>query len=296
MVPVQDLVAIVVAHDSAHALPDCLAALRAEGVPTIVVDNASRDGSADLAERLGARVIRNARNEGYGRANNIGVRAAAGAAHVLIVNPDLILRPGAVAALRAAAAAYPDAGLYAPRIVESDGRFFFQAQSFLAPYLQNPSGRRDPPAGDACAPFLSGACLMVERALFLGLGGFDAAIFLFYEDDDLCRRVADAGRALVHVHGAEALHGRGRSSAPERGRVFRARWHIAWSRAYVARKYGLPDPSLGTFLTNGLKAILALLVLRRAGWERYGGAAAGALAALRGSNALAREGLDGDGR
>ncbi len=290
MVPVQDLVAIVVAHDSAHALPDCLAALRTEGVPALVVDNASRDGSADLAERLGARVIRNARNEGYGRANNIGIRAA-DAPYVLILNPDLILRPGAVAALRAGAQAYPDAGLYAPRIVEPDGRFFFQAQSFLAPYLQNPAGRRDPPEGDACAPFLSGACLMVERALFLTLGGFDEQIFLFYEDDDLCRRMADAGRALVHVHGAEALHGRGRSSAPERGRVFRARWHIAWSRAYVARKYGLPDPSLVTFLTNALKAVLALLALRRAGWERYGGAAAGALAALRGRSALEREGL-----
>lgn len=295
MVPVQDLVAIVVAHDSAHALPDCLAALRAEGVPALVVDNASRDGSADLAERLGARVIRNPRNEGYGRANNIGVRAA-DAARVLIVNPDLILRPGAVAALRAGAQAYPDAGLYAPRIVEPDGRFFFQAQSFLAPYLQNPQGRRDPPEGDACAPFLSGACLMVERALFLDLGGFDEAIFLFYEDDDLCRRMADAGRALVHVHGAEALHGRGRSSAPERGRVFRARWHIAWSRAYVARKYGLPDTSRSTLLVNGLKAALSLLVLRRAGWERYGGAAAGALAALRGRSALRREGLDGGPR
>ncbi len=292
MTRVPDLVAIVVAHDSAHALPDCLAALRTEGVPAIVVDNASRDGSAELAERLGARVLRNPRNEGYGRANNIGVRAAEGADHVLILNPDLVLRPGAAAALLAAAAAYPDAGLYAPRIVEPDGRFFFQAQSFLSPYLANAKGRRDPPEGDACAPFLSGACLMAERGVFLGLGGFDEEIFLFYEDDDLCRRAADAGRALVHVHGAEALHGRGRSSAPERGRVFRARWHLAWSKAYVARKYGLPDPSLGTLLTNAPKAALALLALRRRGWERYGGSAAGALAALRGRRALRHEGLE----
>ena len=289
----QDLVAIVVAHDSAHALPDCLAALSAEGVPAIVVDNASRDGSADLAGRLGARVLRNARNEGYGRANNIGVRAAKGAGHVLILNPDLILQPGAVAALRAAIRAYPDAGLYAPRIVEPDGRFFFQAQSFLSPYLANAKGRRDPPEGDACAPFLSGACLVAERALFLGLGGFDEGIFLFYEDDDLCRRVADRGRALIHVHRAEALHGRGRSSAPEPGRVFRARWHQAWSRAYVSRKYGLADPSLAALAANVPKALLSGLVLRRAGLERYGGSAAGALAFLRGRTALAREGLTG---
>ncbi|MDF2602430.1 MAG: glycosyl transferase, partial [Methylobacterium brachiatum] len=257
----------------------------------IVVDNASRDGSAAIAEAAGARVIRSARNEGYGRANNRGVAAAETADRVLIVNPDVVLRLGAVDALLAAARAWPDAGLLAPRLMEPDGRFFYQARSLLSPYLTNPGGRLSLPQGDACAPFLSGACLMVERTLFLDLGGFDDNIFLFYEDDDLCRRVADAGRALIHVHGAEALHGRGRSSAPEPGRIFRSRWHQAWSRAYVSRKYGLPDPSVSHLMTNLPKAALSALVLRRSGLERYGGSASGALAFLRGQDALAREGL-----
>jgi len=213
--------AIVVAFDSAHALPDCLGALSREGVPVIVVDNASLDSSADLAAALGARVIRSARNEGYGRANNRGARAA-DSDFLLIVNPDIVLDPGAVAALVAAAARYPDAGLLAPRIVEPDGRVFFQPRSLLSPYLPNPSGRLNLPGGDVCAPFLSGACFIIRRALFQQLGGFDPNIFLFYEDDDLCRRVADAGHALVHVHAAIARHGRGRSSAPKPGRVFRA--------------------------------------------------------------------------
>lgn len=286
------LVAIVVAHDSAGVLPACLAALAGQHVPAIVVDNASRDGSVAVAEAAGARVIRNPRNEGYGRANTVGVRAAETARRVLILNPDVILQPGAVDALLAAAELYPDAGLLAPRIVEPDGRFFYQPRSLLSPYLHNRAGRRDLPEGDACAPFLSGACLMIERDLFLSLGGFDPEIFLFYEDDDLCRRIADAGRALVHVHGALALHGRGKSSAPEPGRVFRSRWHQAWSRAHVARKYGLAEPLLPGLLANAAKAALSALVLRRAGVERYGGSAAGALAALRGRSALAREGLD----
>ncbi|GJE55635.1 MULTISPECIES: glycosyltransferase family 2 protein [Methylobacterium] len=288
----QSLVAIVVAHDSAEVLPDCLAALAREGVPAIVVDNASRDASVRIARAAGARVVENPRNEGYGRANTLGVRAAEGATHVLILNPDLVLQPGAAAALLAASKKWPDAGLLAPRIVEPDGRFFYQPRSLLAPYLTNPRGVRSLPEGDACAPFLSGACLMAERKLFLDLGGFDPKIFLFYEDDDLCRRVADAGRALVHVHEAVALHGRGRSSAPERGRVFRTRWHQAWSRAYVSRKYGLPDPSLGMLAVNAPKALLSALVFRRSGVERYGGSAAGAFAAWRGRAALSRENLE----
>lgn len=284
------LTAVVVTHDSAAVLPDCLTALAREHVPAIVVDNASRDGSAALAKAAGARVLHNARNEGYGRANDRGIRAATGA-FVLVVNPDVTLQLGCADALLAAAERWPDAALLAPRLVEPDGRLFFQPRSLLAPYLENPRGRRLPPEGDCCAPFLSGACLMIRRDAYLTLGGFDRNIFLFYEDDDLCRRAADAGHALVHVHGAQALHGRGRSSAPSPERVFSARWHQAWSRAYVARKYGLPDPTRNDAALNGAKAALACLTLSRTRVARYAGSAAGALAAHTGRSALAREGL-----
>jgi N-acetylglucosaminyl-diphospho-decaprenol L-rhamnosyltransferase len=282
--------AVVVAFDSAHALPDCLGALQRAGAEIIVVDNGSRDGSPDIAEMLGACVIRNSRNQGYGRANNQGVRAAEGEL-VLIVNPDVTLEAGALSALIAAAGHYPEAALLAPRLVEPDGRVFYQPRSLLAPYLTNPKGPLVLPQGDCCAPFLSGACLMVRRAPFLELGGFDENIFLFYEDDDLCRRLADAGHALVHVDGAVAQHGRGRSSAPRQGRVFKSRWHQAWSRAYVSRKYGLADPAPNTFALNAMKTALACLSFNRGIVERYGGSAAGALAFLRGKSALAHEGL-----
>jgi N-acetylglucosaminyl-diphospho-decaprenol L-rhamnosyltransferase len=283
--------AIVVAYDSADALPACLEALAAQDVPVLVVDNDSQDGSAEVAEQHGADVLRMGRNEGYGRANNAGVRAAS-SEFVLICNPDAVPDPGAVAALRMAAERYPDAGLLAPRIIEPDGRFFFQPRSLLAPYLPNPGGRLALPEGDCCAPFLSGACFLIRRELFLELGGFDCEIFLFYEDDDLCRRLADRGHALVHVHEAIVRHARGRSSAPEPGRIFRSRWHQAWSRSYVSAKYGLAGPALAMLTTNALKTVAAALTFRRALVERYGGTAAGAWAYMRGRTALGREHLD----
>ena len=282
--------AIVVAFDRAHALPECLGALVADGVPALVVDNASTDDSAALAEGQGARVIRNARNEGYGRANNIGARAA-NTEFLLVVNPDCTVETGAVAALVDAARRYPDAGLFAPRIIEPSGRVFFQPRSLLSPYLHNPQGRLVLPEGEACAPFFSGACFLIRRDLFLRLGGFDENIFLFYEDDDLCRRVADAGHALIYVPQAVVRHGRGRSSEPQQGRIFTSRWHQAWSRAYVSRKYGLPNPAPAMFAVNALKSLAAGLTFRRKIMERYGGSAAGAWAFLIGRQALRREGL-----
>lgn len=289
--PAAAITAIVVAHDSAEVLPACLDALAGEGVAAIVVDNASGDRSRAVAEQHGARVVANARNEGYGRANNIGI-AAATTPYVLIVNPDLELKPGAAAALLAAAARYPDAGMLAPRIVEPSGRVFLQPRSLLSPPHLNRSGAMAVPEGDACLPFLSGACLLVRRELFLTLGGFDPAIFLFYEDDDICRRMRDAGHALVHVHGAEARHGRGRSSAPSPQRRFKARWHLAWSERYVARKYGLAEPAPIRMLENLGKAVGYALLLKREKMFAHAGSVAGARAWARGETALAHEGLE----
>jgi N-acetylglucosaminyl-diphospho-decaprenol L-rhamnosyltransferase len=285
------ITAIVVAFDSAHALPDCLGALREAGVPTIVIDNASEDGSAAIAADHGATVIRNARNEGYGRANNIGAGAAE-SEFLLVVNPDVVIEPGTVAALLEAARRYPECGFFAPQIVEPSGRVFFQPRSLLAPYLRNPKGTLVIPEGDACVPFASGACFLVRRNLFLRLGGFDEHIVLFYEDDDLCRRVADASPALIYVPEAVVRHGRGQSSAARSGRVFKSRWHQAWSRAYICRKYHLPNPAPSMFAVNALKALGASLLFRRPLLERYGGSAAGAWAFLRGKTALVREGLE----
>jgi N-acetylglucosaminyl-diphospho-decaprenol L-rhamnosyltransferase len=280
--------AIVVTFDSAHALPECLGALQADGVPALVVDNASTDETVAIAEGQGATVIRNARNEGYGRANNIGARAV-DSEFVLIVNPDCIVERGAVAALVDAARRYPDAALFAPQIVEPSGRVFYQPRSLLATSLTNPGGKLVLPEGEACAPFFSGACFLIRRDVFLKLGGFDQNIFLFYEDDDLCRRIADSGAALIYVPQALVRHGRGRSSGEKPGRIFASRWHQAWSRAYVSRKYGLPNPAPGMFAINALKAAGARLTFRRKLIERYGGSAAGALAFLKGEKALERE-------
>ncbi|MGO4174430.1 glycosyltransferase family 2 protein [Bosea sp. TAF32] len=289
--PAAAITAIVVSYDSAEVLPACLDALAAEGVPAIVVDNASGDESRSIAAAKGARVIANARNEGYGRGNNIGI-AAADTPYVLIVNPDLEVRPGAVAALLEAAGRYPDAGMLAPRIVEPSGRIFLQPRSLLSPDHLNRSGGMVVPEGDACLPFLSGACLLIRRELFLAIGGFDPAIFLFYEDDDLCRRMRDAGHALIHVHDAEARHGRGRSTAPSPRRRFRARWHLAWSERYISRKYGLPEPGPIRTLENFGKAIGYGLLLNREKMSAHAGSVAGAQAWRRGQTALAHEGLE----
>jgi GT2 family glycosyltransferase len=281
------ITAIVVACDSAEVLPDCLEALNAAGVPIVVVDNASADGSAEIAAEFGATVIRNLRNEGYGRAANAGARAAT-SEFLLVLHADVVVEPGGVAALLEAARRYPESAFLAPRIVEASGRVAFEPRSLLAPYLKNPAGTLVLPEGDACVPYALGACFLVRRELFLRLGGFDERIVLFFEDQDLCRRIANASPSLIYVPSASVRHG---CPAVRPGEAFRRSWHRAWSHAHVSRKYHLPNPAPGTLAREALKMLVAALTLRRAPLVSHGGAVAGAWAFLRGRTALKREGL-----
>ncbi len=213
----------------------------------------------------------------------------------MICNPDAEARPGCVAALLAAAARFPDAGLWAPLIVEPDGRRFVQPRSLLAPSHLNQARAPLVPEGPASIPFVSGACFLAERGTLLAMGGFDSEIFLFYEDDDLCRRLMDVGRAPLIEPAAVVGHLRGKSAPPSRARRFKAKWHAAWSEAHVRARYGLPPPPVSALAWNALRAGLNALVLRFDDAARYAGAAAGAIAFRRGRRALAREGLAREG-
>lgn len=286
----ESVTAVVVAFESAAVLPECLDALRAAGVPAIVVDNASRDASAEVARAHCARVLVQAVNHGYGRANNIGVEAADGAAWCLLVNPDLVVAPDTVARLLAVAKAHPKAAMLVPRIVEADGSVFEHEVTLLspvAPPLPATAGLGD---GVREVAFASGACMLVRRDVFRALGGFDPAIFLFYEDDDLCLRLRQAGWQILHVEGASVRHGRGKSSAPGKGRSYVSRYHQAWSRRYVMQKHGLDASSLGFLARNAAKLAGAALVLDRKRMERYRGSVAGTLASYRGKPAFDGEG------
>ncbi len=285
------LTAVVVSHESAAVLGRCLRSVGGRDASLLLVDNASSDASAAIAERADVPVIRHDRNEGYGRAMNAGLKAAE-TPLVLLANPDLTFDAGAVEALLAAAERYPDAAIFGPRIIEPDGRVFFSNKSLLAAALRNDIGAKWTPEGDCCTPFLSGACWLVRRDVILGLGGFDPEIFLFYEDDDLCRRVTEAGHSLVYVHEAVVRHVRGGSSAPAPSRIFRSRFHLAWSRAYVLRKWGIGENPWPRVIRSGLKWIGAAITFNRKRMERHAGTIAGFIAFRRGERAVVREGLE----
>lgn len=233
--PLSRVTIVTVAYDSAAVLEGFLRACPPEAA-VIVVDNASRDGSADLAESLGARVLRQPRNGGFGAGCNAGLDAV-DREFVLLANPDSRLTADAVTALVEAADAFPGAALLAPLLRDENGDL---VRSWDVPQARRRQMRprqkyTDPwPEGPTCTGYVSGACLLVRASAGLR---FDERYFLYFEDDDFCESARAAGHSLIIVPRAVVTHAGGRSTEPTAAmRRFKAH-HLALSRLVHAEKW-----------------------------------------------------------
>ncbi|MFN3313748.1 MAG: glycosyltransferase family 2 protein [Hyphomonas sp.] len=218
--------ALVVTYRTGPRLVECLYALKADPAITeiVIADNGNppevQAWLARFVEGCGGRAkLVPLGNPGFGAGVN---RAAseAGSAHLLIVNPDCVIRRGSVEALLAALD-----GAAAPAII--GGRIFD-----LAGREQRGGRRRTltlaralglgkwtlegdpPPSGPIPVGAISGAFFLMRRADFDRLGGFDEGYFLHVEDVDLCRRALEAGGSVIYQPLAGALHYTSTSHAP----------------------------------------------------------------------------------
>jgi N-acetylglucosaminyl-diphospho-decaprenol L-rhamnosyltransferase len=287
--------AVAVTHRSAAVIGACVASVaRARAV--IVVDNASDDGSVAAARVAlpSTVIVSNPVNQGFGRANNQGV-ALAETEFALLINPDAEMQPGAIEQLVAAADRYPDAALLAPAILDANGTRIPTHNVGLFDQDRITGRERVLPDGDMCANFLSGALMLVRREPFIGLGGFDPNIFLYYEDDDLCLRLRRAGHSLVQVPTAVARHMGGRSSPPTAEHTRRKFLHMSWSRLYLEAKHRGARAARASALRNvasyAAKVAAHSVARHRDKSLRDRARLAGTMAWLRGRSALVEAGI-----
>ncbi|MFI5845068.1 glycosyltransferase family 2 protein [Catenuloplanes sp. NPDC051500] len=226
----------------------------------IVVDNASTDGSADAIEAAlpEVRVVRLARNVGFGRAVNAGAAHATGT-YLMLLNPDAEPVGDVLGAFLTFARAVPESRVYVGRTLdlhgEDDGRSIYALPSlwgylcfatglstvFRRSALLNPEELPDRPRDLAGpVPAGSGCLLLIERALFTALGGFTPDYFMYSEDIDLSQRATAAGATPTLVPDAKVLHVNGASSTSVGKRVMvlrgkttylRLRWSPGKARA-----------------------------------------------------------------
>lgn len=243
------------AGDTLATMLNSLASATSRQVAVVVSDNGSDDGSLELADRRpGVRVLHNGANLGFGAGANVGVKALPrNADPVIIVNPDVVFGPGSIDALIDALARHPRAGAVGPLITTEDGviypsarqlpsiatgighavlGWFWPENPWTRAYRCDHSGPAERQAG-----WLSGSCLLVRRAAFDQINGFDPAYFMYFEDVDLGDRLSRAGWQSVYAPDAVVVHVGGHATSRHRAEM--AKVHHASAYRYLAGRYRL---------------------------------------------------------
>ena len=222
------LLVLIVSWNTRDLLRDCLQSLQPGAHPdwdVLVVDNASADDSVAMVRSTfpTVRLIENAVNVGYARANNQGLRTST-APYALLLNSDTRATPEAIEELVAFLDAHPDAGAVSPRLLRADGTaqpFAFGGDPTLG-YLLRRGARRLLSgrylhdwaiAETRCVDWVSGACLLVRRTAIEQVGMLDENFFMYFEDNDWCLRLRRAGWKTYYHPAAAIVHLGGQSLA-----------------------------------------------------------------------------------
>lgn len=226
--PAGALAVIVVTYNSARVLPGLLDSLDAGLAGTraeiVVIDNASADGSAEIAAAHPSRprVIETGRNGGYAAGINAGLATIAAGTNVLVLNPDIRLTPGVVQLMRDRLGDYR-VGVVVPRILEEDGRLSHSLRreptvltAWCEALLGGPLAsrlnlgevvrdRRLYQRGGA-VDWATGAVLLVSAQARARVGAWDESFFLYSEEVDFMRRVRRAGFSIEYAPEAVVTH------------------------------------------------------------------------------------------
>ncbi len=236
-----DVAVIIVSWNVRDYLGPCLrsvyADFRLSGLhgEVWVVDNASTDGTVDFLRDLfpHVHVIANQENVGFGAANNRGMSVAAAyePRYYFLLNPDTVLRPGALTHLVSCLAERPNAGMVGARLMYGNGRFQHSAFQFpglmqlafdlfpLPPRLYNsrlngryPRRYYEPHRSPFPVDHPLGATMLVRAAVAEKTEGFDESFHMYCEEIDWSWRIHQAGWKVYTVPAAEIIHYSGEST------------------------------------------------------------------------------------
>lgn len=255
---------VTVTYNSSTIIGDFLSSVRDSedtATPVWIVDNDSSDWreTEKIAHSYGAHFRKLDTNLGYGGAINATVAILpAEITHVLISNPDLTIERNTSSLLLAALLATPQCAAAGPRVLNPDGSIYPSARNqpslrtglghalFSNFWPTNPWSRIYRQELATLEPtqrtvgWLSGACLLVDRAAFTKVGGFDEAFFMYFEDVELGRRFLDNGFTNLYVPDAVITHVGAHSTSGHSAAMIAAHHDSAYlflSKRYPGRMY-----------------------------------------------------------
>ena len=222
-----ELSIIVVHYNSAAEIGACLESISAHPphcrYEIIIFDNASPEPPpGDVIDRIPeARVITVTENRGFGAGNNAGVREAKGE-YLFLLNPDTLIIDDSINKMLEFLKKRDEIGALTCFQYDEDQKtlqtFFFGDFQTLTPLIfkRGFKPRIDLSREYVPAEMVTGAALMIKTDVYQKIGGFDEKFFMYFEDDDLCRRLVEAGYQNAVLTAARIVHLGGKSAKSTR--------------------------------------------------------------------------------
>jgi hypothetical protein len=271
---------VIVNYRTSELTIDCLRALSTQaadlaGGRVVVADNNSGDGSV---EKLNAAIEREGwskwvsvmsldRNGGFAYGNNGGIRAALAstdhADYVMLLNPDTIVREGAIKALVGFMDGHPRTGISGSLLENEDGGAECSAHRFHTPLSELDDGARlglltrllhkyvvsyRPCTVAHQCDWVSGASLIMRREVIEQLGLMDDGYFLYFEEADFCWRVKKAGWEIWYVPQSRVMHLEGAATGIRIAAKRRASYWYDSRRRFFVKHYGIAGLILADML------------------------------------------------
>lgn len=232
-----DISVVIVGWNAKRYLELCLESLATapphRSMEVLVVDNASSDGTAEMIETEfpWVKLLKSPENLGFSRGNNLAIRQCQGR-YIALINPDVIILPGCLDALADFLDQHQRVGNVGPRVFNPDmtqqstcRRFptlwnNFCSATALATKFKNSrmfAGEHMwffPHDRTIVVDVIVGCFSMIRRETFDAVGLLDENLFMYGDDVDWCRRCWNAGWEVAFYPGAQAIHDRGKITAP----------------------------------------------------------------------------------
>ncbi len=229
-----NLTIIIVTFNSSDVITSCLNKINFDKYSVAVVDNASTDDTSEIISRNFPRVkiIKNDKNIGYGRANNIALRQTK-TDFALILNPDAFISEDNIENILSLMIKTPKIALAGPLLLTSypalENDKIKQLEIAKSNLIEN--------YGEYLSvKYIIGAVLFLKMAVFREINFFDDNIFLYYEDDEISWRTVKSGYKAVIIPSAQGFHiGQGSSGGKLRN-IYKRFWHRALSKLYWKKK------------------------------------------------------------
>ena len=234
-----NLTIIILTYNSAKIIKSCLEVLNFEKYKVVVVDNASKDGTAEFVRQNfpQALVQELPKNIGYGNGNNMALNQVE-TEFALILNPDAVIFEKDIEIVLEVMKKNPLVAMAGPIVLDNFPLEQKELAEKIANMEQDLAGIKDKYYekidGNFSVRFLIGAVLFMQVATMKKIGFFDKEIFLYYEDDEICGRVRANGFHNFVIPAAIAFHigGGGKSSGSSLKVIYKKSWHLTWSKLH----------------------------------------------------------------